>query len=142
MSITSSNANLTLGVTGLFPVAQKMQGFAADNIYDTEALEQAETMMGVDGILSGGYVYNPVSQGISLMADSPSVAFFDSWIAAMRQAGEIYTAFGVTFLPGTNRKYAHTKGFLVSAPIMPDAKKVLQPRKFTIRWESVLPAPV
>ena len=48
MSITSANAILYLGVTGLFPTPQKIQGFATDDIYDTEALEVGDTM-GVRG---------------------------------------------------------------------------------------------
>lgn len=142
MSITSANAVLMLGVTGLFPTPQQIQGFAADDIYDTETLEVGETMMGVDGFLSGGFVYNPVVQGISLMADSSSAAFFDAWVAAERVIRDKYPAFGTIFLQGTGKKYAMTRGFLTSAPVLPDAKKVLQPRKFTIRWERVLPAPV
>lgn len=142
MSITSANALLMLGVTGLFPTPQKIQGFATDDIFDTEALEVGETLMGVDGFLSGGFVYNPVVQGFSLMADSPSAKFFDDWVAAERIINDKYTAFGTIYLQATSRKYAMTKGFLVTAPVLPDAKKVLQPRKFTIRWERVLPAPV
>lgn len=142
MSITSANAILYLGVSGLFPTPQKIQGFAADDIFDTEALEVGDTMMGVDGYLSGGFVYNAVVQGFSIMADSPSADFFDNWVAAERLINDKYTAFGTIFLQGTGKKYAMTKGFLVTAPVLPDAKKLLQPRKFTIRWERVLPAPV
>lgn len=142
MSITSANAVLMLGVTNLFPTPQLIQGFAADDIYDTEANEIGETMMGVDGYLSGGFVFTPVAQGISLMADSPSNTFFDSWANAERVARDKYTAFGTIYLQGTGKKYAMTKGFLISAPVLPDAKKVLQPRKFNLRWERVLPAPV
>ncbi|GJD63752.1 phage tail fiber protein [Methylobacterium frigidaeris] len=142
MSITSANAVLMLGVNNVFSSPQQIQGFATDDAFDTEVQEIGETMMGVDGFLSGGFVYTPVSMGITLMADSPSTNFFDAWANAERVIRDKYTAFGTIFLQGTGRKYAMTKGFLISAPVLPDAKKVLQPRKFTIRWERVLPAPV
>lgn len=142
MSITSANAILMLGVNNVFSSPRQIQGFATDDAFETEVQELGETQMGVDGQLSGGFVFSPVSMGISLMADSPSIDFFDAWAAAERVIKDKYTAFGTIYLQGIGKKYAMTKGFLISAPVLPDAKKVLQPRKFTVRWQSVLPAPV
>jgi hypothetical protein len=68
MSITSSNAILFLGVTNLYATPQQIQGFAADDVYDTEALEVSEASMGVDGILTAGYVNRPVVQSYTLQA--------------------------------------------------------------------------
>lgn len=142
MSITSATAQLSLGVTSLYAAPQAIQGFAVDDAFDTEALEMAETAMGVDGILTGGYVPNPTVMTITLMGDSASVPFFDNWVAAERTIRDIYYGYGTIYMPGVKRKYAMTKGILRNYPQLPDAKKTLQALKYTIVWQSVLPAPV
>lgn len=140
-SLTAANAVITLAVANLFPTPVQLQGFAADNIYDMDNVDQVETAMGVDGILSGGFVFNPVNQTFVLQADSPSIAFFETWAATQKQAKDVYTANGSTTLPSVGRSYVSTKGFLISLPPMPAAAKILQPRRFAIRWESVQSVP-
>lgn len=141
-TITAANAVLMLGVTGLFPTAQKMQQFSADDVFDTEDLETAEVMMGVDGYLAAGISLNPVKQGFTFMADSPSILLFEQTYAQERAQRDKFFLFGSCFLPSVGRLYTMTKGVLSGYKPMPDAKKVLQPRKFTITWQSVLPASV
>lgn len=142
MSITSATAQLSLGVASLYASPQSIQGFAVDDAFDTEALEVAETAMGVDGVLTGGYVPNPTIMTITLMGDSPSIPFFDNWVGAQRNVRDLYYAFGTIYLVAVGKKYAMTKGILRNYPQMPDAKKTLQPVKYTIVWQSVLPQPV
>lgn len=141
-TITSANAVLLLSIEGLYDVPQQLQGFAADDIFDTESLEPVETMMGVDGKLSGGWVPREVKQNISIQADSPSILVFENWYAAQQTARETYIANGQVHLSSVGRKYTMTRGFLSSVPPTPAAKKVLQPRRFTITWERVTSAPV
>lgn len=140
-TITSANSILLLSIEGLYDVPQQLQGFAADDVFDTEALETAETMMGVDGHLSGGWVPIPIKWNISLQADSPSNDLFENWYQAQQTARESYTATGQIQLPATRRKYALIHGFLTSFPPTPSAKKVLQPRRFQITWERLTAAP-
>ena len=85
-TLTAANAVITLTVPFLFPTPVQLQGFSADNIYDMDNVDQIETAMGVDGILSGGFVFNPVNQTFVLQADSPSIAFFETWAATQVQA--------------------------------------------------------
>lgn len=139
-TITAANAVLTLSVANLFPTPQQIQGFAADDVFDTEDLETAELSMGVDGKLSAGFVYNPVKQGFTLQADSASNDFFEAIYAAERAARDKFTLNGSVLLPSVNRLYTMTTGFMNGYKPMSDAKRVLQPRKFTITWQSVLPA--
>lgn len=141
-TITAANAVLTLSVANLFPIPQQIQGFAADDVFDTEDLETAEVSMGVDGKLSAGWVFNPVKQGFTLQADSLSNDFFEAIYAAERAARDKFTLNGSVLLPAVNRLYTMTNGFVQGYKPMSDAKKVLQPRKFMITWESVLPAVV
>jgi hypothetical protein len=139
-SITSINSVYIITIPNvIFPT--QLQGFSADDIFGTDPLEVAETMMGVDGILSAGLINVPVQQGISLQADSASNAIFDTWYAQQRLIRDIYFANANVTLTSIGKKFALTNGALKTYPPLPDAGKVLKPRKFTIVWESITPAP-
>ena len=133
-NITSANSIVMIAINSLFPVPQLLQGYAADDVFDTDPLESAETLMGVDGFLSAGFVYVPVQQTYTLQADSPSIFIFDQWWLAQQQNQTIYFAQGSVQLPAINKKYAMIQGVLSNYKIAPDARKVLQPQKFRITW--------
>lgn len=139
-SITAANAIFFLAITNLFPVPQRLQGFAADDVFSTDALESAELLMGVDGQLSGGFVFVATRQSITLQADSPSSFMFDEWWSAQQVAKDLFQANGIVMLPSINRKATMNKGFLTSYPPIADAGKTLKPRKFTITWQGIIPA--
>jgi hypothetical protein len=138
-SITGANAVVMLSVTGLFLIPQPLQGFAADDVYDNDPIDSVETMMGVDGVLSAGFVYVPIEQRYALQANSPSVSFFDQWWSAMQQVQDVYFAQGQIRLPSLGKKWNMVNGVLVSYKPLPDGKKLLQPQRFGIRWERVIP---
>ena len=93
-SITSANAILALGINQYFPTPQIIQGFAVDDAFESESVQQSEVLMGVDGILSGGKVFVPYKMTIHLQADSPSVFLFDAWRNAQNAALDVFSAFG------------------------------------------------
>lgn len=136
--ITSANAIITIAVSSIFSTPVQLQGFSADNIYDLPEQEIIQTSMGVDGRLSGGFIFNPTDQTFMLQPDSPSIRFFERWAATMTTQKAPYVAQGRTKLLSVNRSYVMNKGFLVSLPKAPAAGRVLQPRRFMIRWESVV----
>ena len=140
-NITSANAVFSLSVPDL-NIAANLQGFAADDIFDTESVEAGEVQMGVDGILSVGFVYAIVKQSISLQADSPSNALFEAWFQAEQAAVDKYRASATVTLKSSNRIFVLTNGTLVSYAPIPDAKKVLSPRKFGLAWQSVQALPI
>lgn len=141
-SITSANTIFTLAVDNLFAVPQQMQGYAADDIASHEAMQVAETMMGVDGILSAGFVNVPMTQAVMLQADSPSIAFFETVYSTQKQVQDIYFFTGIITYPSRATKYNLTRGVLTNYAPLPDAKRVLQPRRFSIVWQNCLPAPI
>ncbi len=141
-SITSANAVLTLAVVGLYDVPQQIKGFSAEDIYSADVVEMAETAMGVDGYFTGGFVFAAQPQTISLMADSPSNAFFEQWIAANRKLVDIYKANGTILLRSIGRKYSMTDGILTRAPGLVEAGKTLKRRSYTITWGRVEPQPI
>lgn len=139
-SISAANSLVFLGVTDLFPVAQQMIGFSADDIFSSDGIDTAEVQMGVDGILSAGFVYVPVQWTLTLQADSPSIAFFDALYGAEQVAGDKFFLFGNVTLPGLSKTWAMLRGVVTNLKIMPDAKKTLQPQAYQITWERILPA--
>lgn len=141
-TITSANCVLTLAIASLFTTPQRIQGFAVDDVFDTEAIATAETKQGVDGHLAGGFVYEPIKCGIHLMADSDSNELFETWAATNRSQQESLIASGFIILPSINRAYAMNRGFLTAVPLVAPVKRTLGERTFTITWESITPAPL
>lgn len=140
-SITGANAILMLAVFPLFPVPQQIQGFAADDVFEATPIDSAEVLMGVDGKLSGGFVYQPIPQGISIQADSKSNDLFDTWWTSMQAALAVFQANGIMSFPSIGRKWVLQNGFLTSYPWAPSLARTLRPRKYGITWERVFPAP-
>jgi hypothetical protein len=141
-TITSANAVLTLSVSTIFTAPFQLQGFSADDIYTTGPLASAETLMGLDGKLSGGYVHVPVTWNIALQADSTSNDLFDQWFQLQQTNSEVYEASGILLLPSISKKWVLTTGFLTSFPPFPDAAKTLRPRRYGMLWQSVSSAPI
>jgi hypothetical protein len=141
-SVTSANAILTLSIAGLFNAPVQIQGFQTDDVYSVEPLDAAEVMMGVDGVLTGGFIHVPVTVGYALMADSSSISFFDTWWLAQQQINDLYFANGVIRLKSIGRLYTLTKGILKTYPPIADGGKTLKGRKFTVTWQSISPAPI
>jgi hypothetical protein len=140
-TITSASAVITLTIPLIYPTPVQLQGFAADDIYDSDDVDITETSMGVDGILSGGMVFSPISQTFSFQADSQSVQIFETWAAQQIQGVEAYAANGRTTLRTVGRSYVSTTGWLQKGPRMPSAGKTLKPRKWTIIWQNVQSTP-
>lgn len=140
-SITGATAAYQISVPGVFSAPIQLQGFAVDDVFDTDDIESAETLMGVDGKMSTGFVFVPVDQKISLQADSSTMFVFDQWWAANQAAEDNFSASGIVWLKALGQKWVLTKGSLVRFKPMPPVKKLIQPRSFTVRWESISAAP-
>ena len=140
-TITAANSIFLLSVNSVYPVPQMLQGYATDDAFSTEAVEIAETKMGVDGTLSAGFVFQPIKMSVSLQADSASILIFDAWYAAQKAQQDIYWANAIIRIPGTQRSYVLTNGVLTNYMPIPDVKKTLDHLKYAITWESVVGAP-
>lgn len=136
-TITSANSVLALVIAGLYPVPQQIQGFATDRSFATQAVQRAETQMGVDGKMSAGYTPNPVPMTITLQADSASKDVFRIWDQAQQTAREVYFASGTLTIPATGETFVLTRGVLTNLNPVPAGGKNLQPQDYQITWESV-----
>lgn len=141
-TLTSANAIFLLGITGLFDVPVQLQGFAAEDIFDAEGVDTAETVMGVDGKLSAGWVPSIKKIGVTIQADSDSIDFFERWYAAQRAVRETYFGFGSIYLRSTQKKYNLVRVVLKNYKPLPDAKKILQSRKFMLDCQEIEPSAI
>jgi hypothetical protein len=141
-TITAANAVFMLAVTNLFDAPQQLQGFAADDVFSHALVAPVETLMGVDGFLSGGWTPQPKVQTIALQADSVSNLIFDTWYNAQEQQREAYIANAHITLPSIQKTFTCVQGFLTNYPPMADARRILQPRRFTITWQGIVGAPL
>lgn len=138
-TITSADAIITLSVMNLYPSGVQLQGFAADNIYGTEALSLAETVRGADGKLSAGFIYGNINQTIYIMPDSESRDVFDTWATTSRASVAVFRCNATVILPALKRKYKCVNGVLKQWKALPDAGRILQASQAIIEWESITP---
>lgn len=131
-SITSANIVLTLGVVGLFDTPQTIRGFAPDAAVATQAATIGESQVGVDGFIAHGFVFGIMPIEIDLLANSPSIKFFDDWIAAELAVREKLLCFGTVVYPSVGKKFTFTDGGLAQHPGIIGAKKVLDTQKYII----------
>jgi len=136
-TITSANSVFTLVVPSLYPVPVQLSGYSSDRAFTTESVVLAEVQMGVDGRMTAGFTPNPVTQTITLQADSPSKDLFTAMLQYIKTAREIFWINGSIILPSTGESFTMTRGILTNAKQIPDAQKVLQPMDYVITWESV-----
>ncbi|NTU49334.1 MAG: hypothetical protein HGA87_00300 [Desulfobulbaceae bacterium] len=137
-NINSSNSVIILTIPGLYTGVQ-IQGFSTDNIFSSEDVEMAEIMMGADGKLSAAFVPNPTPMVITLQADSPSNEVFDFWARQQKTNRTLYKATMIVTISSISKSYVCSNGFFQKSKVMPDAAKVLQPRPYTIVFESIVP---
>lgn len=140
-TITSASAILQISVATLFTSPQQIQQFSADNIFETDEIEVGETSMGIDGVLSAGWVWNEVPWNISLQANSPSNALFDQWYQAEKTAQDKYAATGLVILKSIGTKFILSNGYLKRFSPIPSAAKTLRARRFGIVFNSINAAP-
>ena len=139
-NITAANAVYSIAIPPLYIAPQQLVGFATDAAWDTGESEPAEVMIGVDGIVSAGFVPYLTDQTIHLQADSPSAIIFETWLETQKIAQTIYFAAATLNLISLGRKYSMSQGILRRMPPISSTRKVLQPRDFVITWGDISPA--
>lgn len=138
--ITAANSVFTITVPGLYNAPITLENYATDRVFETEAVEQAETAMSIDGYLNAGWVPNPIAQTISLAAASSSSRIFEAIVAAQATARSLYRLSAEIQLPSIGKKYTMVRGLVRSAVVIPSAARVLEMQTFELLWERVIPA--
>lgn len=141
-TITSADSTFVISSADLALVSTTIEGYAADASFATESAQTAETVLGVDAVMSAGWVPRMYVQTITLQADSPSRDIFDALVLAQDASRTIYRLNAVITLPGNQRAYSFSRGVVTNYRVMPDGQRTLQPTPFQITWESVTPVPL
>lgn len=141
-TITSANSSFTLNVPGVSPVPIPIQGYAADDAFDTENVAPNEVKMGVDGQLSGGYTPYPVKLKFVLQANSASILFMDLWRQTMDAATEAYPASATIIAPSIGKVWNFKNGFLTGAMPIAPGKKTLSPQTYEITFNAFTAAAI
>ena len=139
--LTAADIVIVLSCPDVIGGPFQLQGFAAEDVFDTDNLAVAEVAMGVDGILSAGFVPREVVQRYTLQADSQSVDYFEAVYAQQVAQRAVYAFTGVLTLPAVGKTYNGSRGFLTGYSPTPAGRKILQPRQFAITWQSMSPGP-
>lgn len=136
-TLTSANSVMQLVVPGLYDTPQELQGYAADDIFSVGQVSSAESSMGLDGVLSFGWIPQIKQLTLMLQANSPSIPLMDQWIDAQEQAREVFPCSMTISVSGVNMIYNCINGGMTSQTLLPDAKKTLQPRSFVISFGKI-----
>ena len=140
--ITDANAVFTLNVPAVFATPQQLQGFATDDAFATEQTVIGETMMGVDGIMSYGYLPHIIPMSIVFQADSISIPnTMEVWVQAESAVQQKFPATATIILPSLGKVYTFGNGVLTKFTPTPGGKKVLMPQTYTIDWNYWAPQP-
>lgn len=141
-TITSANSSLILSVGAVFPVDVPIQGYAADDAFSHASFAVTERKMGVDGILSAGFVPSPKGLEISLQADSPSIDVFDAWLQAHFSLREALRGDVIIAMPSIGKVFTFSSGWFADGQGMPSGKKVLEPQKYMLEFQDLFIAPL
>lgn len=140
--LTGSSATIALSQPILFPTPQHLQGFAADDVTSMDPVTILEHLMGVDGVLSFGFVWTARIQRIILQGDSASNSFFDAVNLQQQAAQTAYPLQGTIILPAIGLMFTCINGGLENYNPMPAVRRIIHPREYRIVWNQVIPAPV
>lgn len=141
-TITSADAVLILSSSDFALAAFQVQGFQADAAWAFEDADIAQHVRGVDGKLSGGFIYGDLPMTISLQADSSSIDVFEALVLASKASKTVYRVNGVLTLNSVGKSFTMSRGILTRYTSGPTGQKVLQGSAYTIQWEDVLPTPL
>lgn len=124
LTLTAANSNLLIRCKGYFDQYVKIQGFQVDNAFAAGDQTIGEVRAGIDGILSGGYVFNPADFTVYIEPNSPSKAFFSTCVNGIKEKKETVPFDFSVELPSIKKRYTFS-GFLTSAPTGVSAQKML-----------------
>lgn len=136
-TITSADVAIQFSVDILYMAGFQLQGFAADNIFDANSVDIAQTVRGADGKLSAGFIFGDITQTFHIMPDSPVYQKIQTWINSSMATKAVYRCNAVVTFPSNGKKYTCSNGAMTTGGLMPSAGKVLQPITFTVQWETI-----
>lgn len=134
LNITAANAIYFITAPPLYPTPQQLQGWGVAEAFDTEQAETAEVQIGVDAFVAAGWLPRVTRQTLTFLAAAPSIDIFEQLVMAQDQLQQNFSLAGQITIIATGRKYNLPDGTLTRFPALPNARRVLDPRRFEIIW--------
>lgn len=124
-TLTAANAVLQARCVGLYDQYVEMGGYQPDNATSFGDRTIGETRASVDGILSGGKVFNSSQFTAFFEANSKSLTVMDSYNNWQQETGrDALTWDFILTYPSIKKRYTFS-GFLVTVPAGVSAQKLL-----------------
>jgi len=139
-TITSANLVYMITIDGIVTTPTQLYGFSVDDAFSQGEVDHAELQLGVDAMVGAGWVPALIPQKFMFLASSPSVDIFELWGRTNNTNLSTAVAQGTVYIPAISKAYNMINGYLKGYSPLPDAKKVLAPRSFTITWSDIQPA--
>lgn len=136
-SITSANSSLVMNATAAGLTNVLCDEYAADAMFSTEAVTNAEIQFTADGKMKAGYVFNPQNFTLNIMPTSDFAAALDRISSYEKTALDKIQLNFVLSIPALDETYYFTNGVINTWGRAPSAARVLQPRVATFAFESI-----
>lgn len=137
LNITSANSSVHIIVPERYPSGFYAEDYAADNMFETAALQNAEDLMSADGKYHAGFIFNAVEFTLNLNPASSTGITIDDWLSAERAVLSKFTCNMVIAIPSLAIKYNFVNGILFSWMPTPPAQRILASRPAVFHFESV-----
>jgi hypothetical protein len=135
-TLTAADAILMMTVDTIYPAPFRIKGFAADDVTNMDAVDNAETSMGVDGRLSAGFVFRPLARPSRCKPTAKRTTF-------SRRGRSMNARRAASISRARPSGHCHRAPVYLrarrAAVLHPDPRRAitLQPRSYVIEWESV-----
>lgn len=131
-TLTAANSILLIKAKGFNNNWTQIEGYAADNAFEFGQGAIGETVMGVDGVQSGGFTPYEIEFNIQLQANSNSRSYFDKLINYMNDQQETVPIEFSCEIPSIKKRYS-CSGFLTSAAVGTTARKLLESATYSFK---------
>lgn len=140
-ALTAGSATAVIFVSAIAPAGHTIQGEFLDSAYAIGDVTNKELKMTLQSQVKGGWIPQMKEVTITLLPNTPSWRFFNDWYQAEESAREVLECQSLIItLPSIGQVTTYTNGFLTTAKVMPDIKKILQEGSFKLTFGHVVTA--
>jgi hypothetical protein len=138
-ALTAGSATAVIFVPSIAPAGHTIQGEFLDNAYGIGDVTNKELKMTLQSVVKGGWIPQMKEVTITLLPNTPSWQFFNDWYQAEEATHEVLECQSLIItLPSIGQVTTYTNGFLTTAKVMPDIKKILQEGSFKLTFGHVV----
>lgn len=142
-SLTATSATAVIFVSSIAPAGHTIQGEFLDNAYAIGDVTNKELKMTLQSVIKGGHIPQMKEVTITLLPNTPSWKFFTDWYQAEEATKSVLECQSLIItLPSIGQIVTYTNGFLTTAKVSPDVKKILQEGSFKLTFGKVVTAEI